>query len=574
MGLGHVRLSILDLTDAANQPFHSEGGSYVLVFNGEVYNHNDLRRELVSHGRIFRTRSDTEVLLAAYEVWGEKFLDKLEGMFAFALLDNRKQILLLARDALGIKPLYFMENGREREFLFASEIRGLKALRTSSLMPDRSAFAEFLLNGFLYEPRTGFEGVRKLAPGEALELNLRSGESRLWTYYDPLSSRPTRDLRSLIDDSMRLQSLADVKVGLFFSGGLDSSILAASDQRLQGLRVVYSQTGIGTGSDDTFADNVAAQLNLNVENVNFAPGVEDSETILNKFRDVARGTEEPISDYTYKASELICEIARQQGFKVMLSGMGGDELFAGYPRYTAVAKRRLFRLVGPLICMATPALKRLSYLAKKADRLTRFATTADFGMAYTNLLGYFNRNEVNLMLGDVDGIHAFENRISELLARVQGYSPLKQAMYLDRFGYLAHNLVVTDKSSMAKGVEVRVPLITRDLAYLGFSMRDSALISWKDTKRPLRHLLAARIPRKLVHRPKEGFNPPLDDEIYSLGADRLLSQLTGRSLLSVVDPQFIRRIVAEHFRHTANHTYRIWQLLYFSFWLEEASSHD
>jgi asparagine synthase (glutamine-hydrolysing) len=574
VGFGHVRLSILDLTDSANQPFQSSDGQYVLIFNGEIYNHNALRNELISLGRTFRTRSDTEVILAAYESWGVAFLAKLDGMFAFALMDRFRGKILFCRDPMGIKPLYLMGDICGTGLFFASEIRGLRALSGDKLKCDSTVFAEFLLNGFLYEPRTGYLGVQKLFPGNAIELDLNSGKSRQWAYYDPLETSNSKSLDSLLRESVSLQSLADVKVGIFFSGGIDSAALAAaSEQPLIGLHAVFPSELETSSTDTTYARQVALALKLKVEEMVHSASPMNPDEIISEFRAVAKGTEEPISDYTYAASEMISKMARARGFKVMLSGMGGDELFGGYPRYLPVLYSRYLRMLKLFMPnLLQSIIQRIPAFAKKADRFARFISEPDFGMAYTNLIGYFGASEVNEMLGNSDGIDLFRGRLSALLNKVQGLSPLKKAMYLDRYGFLAHNLTVTDKSSMAKSVEVRVPLMSCDLAAFGFNSSDSALIFCRKTKRPLRQFVSHFLQSNLVHRPKYGFNPPLDDKIKILGARRIEKMLTGSVISGLINSNFVRGIIREHFDGKANHTYRLWQLLYFSLWLEEADS--
>lgn len=572
VGLGHVRLSILDLTEAASQPFHSEDDRYVVVFNGEIYNHESLRRQLASQEHRFRSRSDTEVLLTAYREWGCDCARRFEGMFAFALLDKVRATVVFCRDPLGIKPLYLMGSPHDGELVFASEIRGIRALAGTRLEPDGAAFGEFLLNGFLYEPQTGFRSVSKLGPGEMLEVSLLSGEMRRWAYHDPLAEPAQRDFDTLISESMHLQSLADVRVGLFFSGGVDSSVLAAaSDQPLVGLHALYQDRAGNALGDSAYVGEIASALGLAVEDVAHAPGDRSVEEIVGEFRAVARGTEEPISDYTYAASEMISRSARERGFKVMLSGMGGDELFGGYPRYVPVRYGRWFRALGKTLSLAAPLLRRVPRFAKRSDRLVGFGTEPDFAMAYTRLVGYFSADEVTSMLGDALGVDRFRHRMETLLTPVQKLSPLKQAMYLDRFGFLAHNLSVTDKSSMAQSIEVRVPLMSNDLAALGIALSDSELLTARETKLPLRGYLARHLPAHLVRRPKVGFNPPLDDKIALLGESVISDLLCSSRLKGVVDPAFSRLLVRQHFSGAKNNTYRLWQLLYFSLWLEEAS---
>lgn len=569
VGLGHVRLSILDLTEAANQPFVSSDGRYVIVFNGEIYNHEYLRGQLSANGVAFRTRSDTEVLLEAFRRWGETCLSMLDGMFAFAILDCVEQFLFMARDPFGIKPLYFSVDAASGTLAFASEIRALVALTRSTKEPDPDSLAEFLMNGWLYEPATGIRSVRKLAPGECAQFSLATRRMVVHRYYDPLALDATeqrREIDELLLESMRLQCLADVPVGLFFSGGLDSSVLAAMAPT--GLEALFVDYGIHAGSGDAgYAEAIAGRLGMPMSVVTHTPEELGVDTILAGFEAVAHGTEEPISDYTYLASEEIAHDARQRGFKVMLSGMGGDELFAGYPRHRLVRFGAAARAISPFLRLAVPLLRKQKHFAKKADRLIGFTEGAGFAAAYTRLVGYFSPLEVDRLLGRRDAIAQYQARVEELLRPAVHLSPLKQALYLDRYGFLAHNLTVTDRSSMAHSIEVRVPLITTKLAAAAMALPDAALLSLSQTKRPLRQLLRKRLPEPLVDRPKVGFNPPLDSKIATLGAALISETLRTGPLRDHVDLSLCDELIARHFSGQSNESYKLWQLLYLGFWL-------
>lgn len=573
VGLGHVRLSIIDLSEAANQPFLSVDRESVLVYNGEIYNFQELRAELGAAGRVFRTHSDTEVVLQAYQEWGTDCLRRFEGMFAFALFDLTRNRLLLARDSFGIKPLYYFHDVMAQRLLFGSELRALASLLGRPLHPDPNCFAEFLLNGFLYEPSTGFSDIRKIEPGGFVELELQSGTLSTRQYYDPfrtLELTNSQQLEPLLAESMRIQCVADVPLGLFFSGGTDSTALAVTSPRsLQALYVEYGASK--EYSDLDYAREVSKQLGMDMETVHHQPEAEGTEAIFDSFRRVARGTEEPISDYTYIASELIAQVARRKGFKVMLSGMGGDELFAGYPRHLLARYRSAARAGRAFLSVAATLLASRPRWAKKTDRLARFVCEADFVRAYTSLVGYFSASEVETMLGQPGAAARFYDRLARLVAPAGDRSPLKRAMLLDRFGFLSHNLTVTDRSSMAHGVEVRVPLICRDLAELGLGMTDRDLIWGARAKWPLKQVIARYLPDGLVNRPKVGFNPPLDGKIRALGAERITACLEGGPLASVVDTCLTRSLVDAHFTGQSNNAYRLWQLLYFNEWLRSHS---
>jgi len=567
VGLGHLRLSIIDLSAAANQPFFSEDGEIILVYNGEIYNYRALREELRGHGCRFSTESDTEVLLHAYRVWGIECVRRFDGMFAFAVLDRKRNELSIARDPLGIKPLYVWADGSKR-IAFASEIRGIRALAGVRIEPDESTYAEFLLNGWLYEPKTGFKGVEKLMPGEYRTFDLNSGTVRKEIYYCPLERpAPSREFVALLGDSVELQRLADVKVGLFFSGGLDSTVLAAASGPLEGLFVEYGGDP-AAASDAAFAHEIAKTLSLPIKTVHHNPVSDGPDAILADFRSVALNTEELIADYTYSASSLLAADARANGYTVMLSGMGGDELFAGYPRYKLARYRRLTHGLSPMLKAGAFALRRRPSMEKKIERLLRFSEEGRFIRAYTSLIGYLSDAEVSTLLGNAGACEPFWQWCEAIGKRINHLSHMKQAMYLDRYGFLAHNLMVTDKSSMQHSIEMRVPIMSNELAELGFAMNDTDLLSYSEGKKPLRRFLESRLPAQLINRPKVGFNPPLDGKIRALGKGRISEIFRRGPISGVLDADVACRIVDAHFNNTGNQTYKIWQLLYFNFWLE------
>lgn len=563
---GHRRLSILDLTAAANQPFWNAERNHLIVFNGEIYNHAALRQSLLAQGTDFRTRSDTEVLLSAFERHGASLLHQLNGMFAFAVLDVKQQKLTLVRDPFGIKPLYYVRT-EDGGFAFASEIRALGLACGRRLEPDLSCLSEFLLNGFLYEPRTGFIGVEKLPPGCSMVLELRSMEFKVHRYHDPITAPAlTVEFDSLIEEELRLEVEADVPVGVFFSGGIDSSVLAAGTQRkVEAFFVDYGDT---SGGDAHHAAAVAKELGISMRSARYCESDATPQTVLDEFRSVAAGTDEPISDYTYAATRIISRFAREAGFKVMLSGMGGDELFAGYPRQLAARHWRLLRLLRLPLAGAMGILRSSSSWSKRADRLLSFANAPSFAQAYTSLVGYFSANEVSQLLGTHSEIDRFFTHLDTLLFSVRDESPLRQAMHMDRFGFLAHNLTVTDRASMAESIEVRVPLLTTQIEACGRQMSEIELVHGRNGKLPLKRYLYKRLSRQLVDRPKVGFNPPLEGRVRMLGKtlclDLLLSGPAGR----LMDSDLLRLWIHEHFTGRRDHTYRIWQLIYLHLWLE------
>lgn len=564
--LGHQRLSIVDLSDAANQPLSTSCGSKTLVFNGEIYNHDALRKGLQSRGAQFQTSSDTEVLLNAYAEYGIVAFSQFNGMFAFAILDEQRNKLVLARDAFGIKPLYYttLDDGG---FAFASEIRALGLAAAKPVKPDPDCIGEFLLNGFLYEPNTGLQGISKLPAGHYLELDLQSLEFEIQRYHNPCET-PASDgsLSAIMDAQIGLEVEADVAVGVFFSGGIDSTVLAVGAPREVG--TLFVDYGEADSSELDNAKAIAAELGCKMQVASH--DVEDLsvDAILEEFKSVAWGTEEPISDYTYTATRLISRLAREAGFKVMLSGMGGDELFAGYPRYRAAASWALLHKLRYLIKPMLPIARQVGSLAKRIERFASFTNASTFGRAYTSLVGYYSEQEVTQMLGSSQQLDGFYARLEGMLAEVKGATLQQQAMHLDRYGYLAHNLTVTDRASMAESIEVRVPLLTPAIEAKARSMTDAVLLHRGKGKLPLREYLYQRLPAKFIDRPKVGFNPPLDARIWKLGADVCRKELSDSPLFTYVDRPFVMQQIDDHFSGKKNNTYRIWQLLYLSMWLK------
>ena len=571
VALGHARLSILDLTSEANQPFWNDARSHVIVFNGEIYNHHALRSELAANGTHFRTRSDTEVLLAACaQSWDAK-LGHLNGMFAFALLDIVNERLLLVRDPFGIKPLYYTQMP-DGGLAFASEIRALAAVTGRHFEIDRSCIAEFLLNGFLYEPHTGFADVQKVPSGHLLEVDLRSFKQTLRPHpqvpHTKYRHSPSADsFTDLLRQEMALQCEADVPVGIFFSGGIDSSALAAAAPA--GGTAFFVDYGDDTAHGDSpYVEETARILGVALRSSLHRDVDVSPDELLDEFRQVAAGTEEPISDYTYLATRVIARAARDAGFKVMLSGMGADELFAGYPRQIAAGRWNLARQLRAPIHVAARALANRPSWDKRIARLLGFVDAGSFAEAYTSLVGYFSRSEVDRLLGDRNTCQPFLQKLNALLGPVQHESLLQQAIHLDRLGFLQHNLTVVDRASMACSIELRVPFLTPDMGALSAAMDNTDLVRGMRGKLPLRRYLQQHLPRRLVERPKVGFNPPLDRRIRALGEARVSRVLAAGALAGVLDQEFVQQLVTEHFAGAANHTYRLWQLLYLHFWFE------
>lgn len=530
VALGHVRLAILDLSDQAAQPMVSPDGRYVLIFNGEIYNYRELRAELELGGASSISTGDTEVLLRGLAKYGQSFLDRLNGMFAFALWDARERELLLARDPLGVKPLYYAEP-EPGTLLFASEIKALCAHPRLRREPDFQAIRQHLTFCHASGDRTAMAGVRRVPPATLLRWNARTRQIARRTYWTPNFSswnhrfgtrtEGVERLREEIQSATKRQLVSDVPVGTFLSGGLDSSLIttlgaSGTRQPLSCYTISYpgSQNHIDQMVEDApYAASLATQLRLPLHEVSIDSNAAELWPELIHFLD------EPIADPAAITCYLLSRLAREHGTKVLLSGQGADELFAGYPRYAALHALRLFQHVPALLRSAVARSAQLlpgaqpgyaGIALRRARRILREAAKppVEQFLAWSaatpeDVVGpVFSRNVADLLEGT--------RGTDECRAHVLGGGPndVDACLRRDLEIYLPnHNLLYTDKMGMAVGVETRVPLLDMKLAQLGTSFPSD----WKlrpALKGILRDAARGIVPNRIIDRPKAGFGAP------------------------------------------------------------------
>ena len=565
VGLGHNRLSIIELTNAGNQPMHEEENS--IIFNGEIYNHESLRKSLQLKGYSFTGNSDTEVILKLYAEYGVESFLMLRGMFIIVILDRKTGHLNIVRDAIGIKPIYIMKNG---EGIFGcSEIKGLKELVKTELKIDTLDIYEFFNNGFLYEPATGFEDVKKILPGELLAIELATGKCTYSQLLTINSYMNETSLESKLRNSIASQSIADVPLGVFFSGGADSSIIASYTKDSDLFFAEYA-TDPSSDIDKKYSKLIGEYLKKKIVTHNFDDSSIDAEKLLKQVQFVATNSEEPISDYTFWSTYQLSQAAYDNGYKVMLSGMGGDEAFAGYPRYHILQNHKILLFLSPIFKL----LLKLKLFPKKFDkrfeRLLSYTTEKNWPVAYSRLLGYFSRDDLSKLFGKNEGnlYLDFSKKLNGIFKKFDGdiKDKVEAGQFLDRYGFLSHNLMVSDKASMLASIELRVPLLDEAIVSHGLVEKSLNLIDSRNTKKPLKNILSNSIPKRLIERPKTGFNPPLDALVNKIGKDRLSQEFSEIS--QFISSKFAIELVDEHFSGTKNNTYKIWQLLYFKFWLD------
>jgi len=530
LALGHVRLSILDLSNFAAQPMTSPDGRYVLVYNGEIYNFAELQKELAGCGVRGVSTGDTEVLLHGLMRWGSRFVERLNGMFAFALWDNRERELLLARDPLGIKPLYYTEPA-PGSILFASEIKALCAHPRVAREPDFQTIQQHLTFCHSCSERTALRGIRRLPPGSMLRWKAATRKPLTTVYWEPRFNQGVRTsrhleierLRAAVEAATERQLVSDVPVGSFLSGGLDSSLITALAARhspkSQPFRSYTITTRRGTNridqahEDAPHARRLAASLGLAFQEVEIAPQVASLLPSL------IRHLDEPLADPAVISCFLISQLARKNGTKVLLSGQGADELFGGYPRYAALhALRWIDRVPAPL----RTGLSRCARLLPGAIGGRGGATVRRVRRVLCDIhrppderfLAYCMSTPPDaarsVFSPDVQA-HLEDDRPDDdcrLRMLSAGLTGEDRFLERDLAVYLPnHNLLYTDKMGMAAGVEARVPLLDLELVELATSLPAAHKLD-PLPKAILRDAARGLIPDAIIDRPKAGFGAP------------------------------------------------------------------
>lgn len=501
MGMGMRRLSIIDLA-GGHQPIRNEDSSVHIVFNGEIYNYLDLRAKLLRRGHRFYTNTDTEVLVHLYEEMGRDSVHELNGMFAFAIYDVRKRSLWIARDRLGIKPLFFHQSSAALHF--SSDLNALNEVVQAPL--SASALTAYLGYSYVPDPLSIFEGVEKLLAGEELIIEDKQvSRRRYWSLPHKVVQRPikalTEEIDALLEDAIRLQLQSDVPVGVFLSGGVDSSAVAAyaaahlEEGGLHSFTVDFEGKG---GSDARHAVELSGKLHTRHSNISLR--FQDQSALLDR---LMTSMDEPMADNAIVPTFAIASEAAARGVKVLLSGAGGDEIFGGYDRHMpaklgtaswfAQLPPKLRAVLRPLWRAWNPAL---------GERLRNPARNFFISTSGSDL------HLLQLLLRDqslFDGLLAsFDAHLASFHAR-DAYS----RMQLDLDHYLPGNiLALTDKATMAASVEGRVPLLDHRLVELAFSMPESINLAGGEKKGLFRRVLATRLPASILERPKEGFNAP------------------------------------------------------------------
>ena len=580
VSLGHRRLSIIDLSEAGHNPLSNEDGTVWVVHNGEVYNFCDLRDELEERGHVFRSRTDTEVIVHAYEEWGVDCVERLHGMFAFCVWDAPRRRMLLARDRIGIKPLYYTQKGGR--FAFASEAKALLECPLVERTVDRQALFRYLGYEFAPGSQTMFAGVQKLPPAHRLILE-QGSEARVERYWD-LSFEPKTELsrsaaeermRELLRQSVERRLQADVPVGVFLSGGLDSSTLVAlmaerMDEPIPAFTIAYPDASF---SELPYAEVVARNYNIDHQ-VLMIEGLTPAT-----LQRAVWQLDEPMTDLSAVPFFLICEQARRQ-VTVALSGEGCDEALAGYDRFKASRLERGLRFIPQSLRrgLIYPFVHSLSDRPEKkgpVNMLKRFVEGCELppdggAMRWQ----YFLRPEHVPLLFRPELLESVDTDpfapLHPVTARADGRHPLDREIYEDLAFTMPESLLMkVDKMSMAHSLEVRVPYLDHELVEFLASLPPSWKLDRFETKAIMRSAFAEILPPEIVGRGKQGYSLPVKNWLREEMRDLLVETL-DRSLLvrEHLHVEFVHQLIDEHMARSANHNHVLWALLNAALWHE------
>jgi asparagine synthase (glutamine-hydrolysing) len=583
--LGHLRLSIIDLSAAADGPFTKNG--LTITYNGELYNYRELRTELERSGVGFATSSDTEVVLEAWRAWGTEGLRRLRGMYAFAIHDSATDELALVRDPLGIKPLYVMRRGEG--IVFASELKAIVAAVGHELSIDPMGLAASALYYWLPEQVSAVQQVSK-HPAGTWTVHRPDGTSESGSHWDPVevSARAAqgapRDLRSVIEESVAAHLVSDVPVASFLSGGLDSSLVTAIAHRHLPDIEAYSIAFRGADQrleampdDAHYARRMAAHLGIRLHEIEIAPDVVD---MLPRVVDIL---DEPIGDPAAINTLLMCQSARAAGVKVLLSGMGADELFGGYRKHLACLLALRYQRAPRFARRSVAALtNRLPVIAGNRGLRTvrwaqRFLSFAELGEeeAFRRSYTMFAPDELAGLLDPSWG--GYVDRL------VEGHREIYDDNHLDgpvarmcladsRLFMQGLNLTYTDRSSMAASCEVRVPFVDTHVFEAAFSLGDDDRIRGRQQKAALRDVARRWLPDEIIERPKASFGVPLRAWVNNDLSGMVDDVLLGGELVAsgVLRREPLERLVADQRSGRRDFSKQVWQLLSLEMWFEHA----
>ncbi len=582
VALGHRRLSVIELSPLGHQPMASGDGRYHVVFNGEIYNHAEIRSELATLGHAFRSHSDTEVILAAYAQWGTAAFTRFRGMWALALWDDREQRLLLCRDRIGVKPLYWYH--RDGLTLIGSELKSLYAHPDLPRRIDHTGMRLFLQYNYIPFPHTICQHVQKLPPGTWLTID-REGKIERGAYWrlEEAATKPgfsgdeheaTDELERRLREAFRLRLVSDVPVGLFLSGGVDSSLLLALLSQESSTRLKTFTIGFrGSGLDEApYARAVAAALGSEHHECD-----QDADAALAIIPQLPDVWDEPFGDASTMPSLLLAKFARQH-VTVALSADGGDELFGGYPKYwrSRDRARRLANHWGSDALRAKLPSALLNHLARRwGIGVTKLIKAKEI-LASPRALAHaaFVIGQQAFTDGEVDQLLTTPAAMGETAFDMWDRFPLddlNRMMAVDLLTYHVDDIhVKVDRATMAHGLEGREPLVDHQLVEFALTLPEAFKIHGGTGKHLLRQVLYRHVNRALIERPKMGFSPPLDRWLHGPLKPLVDTYLDPKRLrdVGIFSADVVQDVRSSHRRRSKDNTQRIWNLIVFEQWRE------
>ncbi|MBL8191716.1 MAG: asparagine synthase (glutamine-hydrolyzing) [Acidobacteria bacterium] len=573
VAIGMRRLSIIDIA-SGHQPISNEDGSVWIVFNGEIYNFAELRADLIARGHQFKTHSDTETIVHLYEEEGERCVERLRGMFGFAIWDRRENKLFLARDRAGKKPVHYTMVGET--LVFGSEIKSLLQFPGVERRANVEAISDYLSFGYVPDPQTAFRGIHKLPPGHTM--TFRDGRvttRQYWNFqFDQTEQSPREErfyverLRELIAESVRIRLVSEVPLGAFLSGGVDSSTVVAMMARAMDQPVKTFSIGFSEASFDelNYARLTAERYRTDHHEFIVTPDV------CRLVEEIIWHHDEPFADASSIPTYVVSKMAREF-VTVILSGDGGDELFAGYERYLIHQARNRFERIprwfrrGVMLPLSR-ALPRAAY----GKQFLRNISMSE-GARFVDSLSYFGADAKRSLLGetikrDLNG-HDSSAAFEDLFAEPRSADQIERLLYLDSKTYLPGDILTkVDRMSMAHSIEARVPLLDYKLIEFVETIPSNLKLRGQTTKYILKQAMADLIPKEIVHRPKMGFGVPLRKWLNNELRELLYDTLTDRQARErgLLNPRAVLALLDEHARGRRDNSLHLWGLLNLELW--------
>lgn len=608
--LSHQRLSIIDLSIDGNQPMKSNSGRYVISFNGEIYNHKDLKIELEKNNDFikWRSKSDTEVLLELIDRYGiKKALNKCIGMFAFAIWDRKERNLILARDRMGEKPLYygFSGSGNNKTFLFSSELSALKSWKYFDNNINLNALSELFQFQVIFAPNSIYKGIYQLLPGHLITINnIQNNQlDNIECWWNPITklneslNNPINDeflaeniLEGILKDSLIKQSIADVPLGTFLSGGIDSSLITALLQSENNNKIKTFTIGFEDVNFDEahYAKEIANHLKTDHEEFYFTEN--DAQKLIPRLSDLYS---EPFADSSQLPTHLVSKIARDNGLKVALTGDGGDELFGGYTRYIIGEQfwpilnyipfplRREIGFIGKKLNLKSNQLfydffKLPNFgvkINKLFERLTYVKNNSDF---YISLLAQWK--DPSIIFNENYKNHNFDALPASLQYKLpeEVFNNLSQMMMIyDSLNYLPNDILTkVDRASMSVGLETRAPFLDHRIFEFSWRLNKNLKIKKNNfkyiSKYLLRRILYKYVPKEMIERPKCGFGVPMDKWLRGPLKEWTKDMLSEKSIKKsgYINSEFVNRLYQDHLEERADNSSKLWPIIVWQSWLE------